>query len=114
MKMVAASKLRRAQNTLVAARPYARAMNGLLRHLVTKIDHSVHPLLQRREVRRVLVVAVSGDRGMCGAFNGNIIKATVEFVKTRYPELGNEQRGIRLVTIGKKISDVCSKRRYDI
>lgn len=114
MKMVAASKLRRAQNSLVATRPYARAMNGLLRHLVTKIDPSVHPLLQSRELTRVLVLVVSGDRGMCGTFNGNIMKAAAEFVHTRYPELKKEQHGIRLVPIGKKISDFCSKRGYDI
>jgi F-type H+-transporting ATPase subunit gamma len=114
MKMVAASKLRRAQNTLVATRPYARAMNGLLRHLVTKIDPAVHPLLQTREAKRALVLVVSGDRGMCGAFNSNIMKAAVEFVKTRHPELKTEQHGLRLVAIGKKISDFCSKRGFDV
>jgi F-type H+-transporting ATPase subunit gamma len=114
MKMVAASKLRRAQNSLVATRPYARAMNDLFRHLVTKIDPSVHPLLQTRDVKRVLVLVVSGDRGMCGAFNSNIVKATVEFINTRYPELREEQHGIRLLTIGKKISDFCSKRGYNV
>ncbi len=63
MKMVAAAKLRRAQEALISTRPYARKMNELLRHLVTKVDLSIHPLLQEREVKRVVLVVVSGDRG---------------------------------------------------
>ncbi|MBF8248100.1 MAG: ATP synthase F1 subcomplex gamma subunit, partial [Bacteroidetes bacterium] len=58
MKMVAAAKLRRAQEAIVAARPYARKMNELLRHLVTKIDPQLNPLLQTREVKKVAVIVV--------------------------------------------------------
>jgi F-type H+-transporting ATPase subunit gamma len=112
MKMVAAAKLRRAQGTLVSARPYARKMNELLRHLVTKIDPSVHPLLQEREIKRVLLIVVSGDRGMCGAFNGNIIKAAVDHIHTQYQSFLKEPDGVRLITVGKKATDFFLKKNY--
>jgi F-type H+-transporting ATPase subunit gamma len=114
MKMVAASKLRRAQEALISARPYARKMNELLRHLVTKVDPAVHPLFLEREVHRVLLVVVSGDRGMCGAFNGNIIKAAVDHVNTHYSNLLQEPNGVRIVTVGKKATDFFSKRNYNL
>ena len=114
MKMVAAAKLRRAQEALVSARPYARKMSELLRHLVTKVDPSIHPLLQQREMKRVLLVVVSGDRGMCGAFNGNIIKAAVDHINTQYQNFLNEPNGVRIVTVGKKATDFFSKRNYNV
>ena len=114
MKMVAAAKLRRAQDALVSARPYARKMYELLRHLVTKVDPSIHPLLQTRETKKVVLVVVSGDRGMCGAFNGNIIKAAVDHLNTHYSNLLNEPGGIRIVTVGKKATDFFSKRKYNL
>ena len=112
--MVAAAKLRRAQDALVSARPYARKMNELLRHLVTKVDLSIHPLLQEREVKRVVLVVVSGDRGMCGAFNGNIIKAAVDYLNTHYSSLLKEPDGVRIVTVGKKATDYFLKRNYNL
>ena len=114
MKMVSAAKLRRAQEALVSARPYARKMNELLKHLVTKVDPSIHPLLREREVHRVVLVVVSGDRGMCGAFNGNIIKAAVDHVNTYYSNLLQEPNGVRIVTVGKKATDFFSKRNYNL
>jgi len=114
MKMVAAAKLRRAQEALISARPYARKMNELLRHLVTKVDPTIHPLLQTREVKRVVLVVVSGDRGMCGAFNGNIIKAAIDHLHTHYANLLNEPDGVRIVTVGKKATDFFSKRKYNL
>jgi F-type H+-transporting ATPase subunit gamma len=114
MKMVAAAKLRRAQEALVSARPYSRKMNELLRRLVTKIDLSIHPLLKEREVNRVLLVVVSGDRGMCGAFNGNVIKAAIDHMNTQYKHLLKERDGVRIVTVGKKSTDFFSKRNYTL
>jgi F-type H+-transporting ATPase subunit gamma len=112
MKMVAAAKLRRAQDALISTRPYARKMNELLRHLVTKVDPSIHPLLKEREVKRVLLVVVSGDRGMCGAFNGNIVKAAVDHLNMHYAPLLKQPEGVRIVTVGKKATDFLSKRNY--
>lgn len=114
MKMVAAVKLRRAQEALISARPYARKMNELLRHLVTKVDPSIHPLLLEREVKRVVLVVVSGDRGMCGAFNGNIIKAAVDYLNTNYSNFLKEPDGVRIVTIGKKATDFFLKKNYNL
>jgi F-type H+-transporting ATPase subunit gamma len=112
MKMVAAAKLRRSQEALLATRPYARKMNELLRHLVTKLDSSVHPLLQPREVKKVLLVIVTGDRGMCGAFNGNIIKAATLHLENQYAENFKQSGGIRVITVGKKSADAFSKKKY--
>jgi F-type H+-transporting ATPase subunit gamma len=112
MKMVAAAKLRRAQEALVSTRPYARKMNELIRRLVTKIDLSIHPLLKEREVKRVMLVVVSGDRGMCGAFNGNVIKAATDHINSKYQHLLKEPDGVRIVTVGKKSTDFFSKQNY--
>ena len=114
MKMVAAAKLRRAQEALVSARPYARKLNELLQHLVTKVDPSIHPLLHEREVKRVVLVVVSGDRGMCGAFNGNIVKAAIDHLNTQYSNLLKEPDGVRIVTVGKKATDFFLKRNYNL
>ena len=114
MKMVAAAKLRRAQESLISARPYARKMNELLRHLVTKMNPSIHPLLQEREVKRVVLVVVSGDRGMCGAFNGNIIKAAVDHLNTHYSNLLKKPEGVRIVPVGKKATDYFLKNNYSL
>ncbi len=114
MKMVAAAKLRRAQEALVSTRPYARKMNELLQHLVTKIDPSIHPLLKEREIKRVVVVVVSGDRGMCGAFNSNIMKAAIDHIQTSYAHLLNKPNAVRIVTIGKKATDFFSKQKYTL
>ncbi len=112
--MVAAAQFRRAQESLVSTRPYARKMNDLLRYLVTKVDLSLHPLLQEREIKRVLLVVISGDRGLCGAFNSNIIKAALDHLNEKYAHLQKEPDSIRLMTIGKKITDFLSKKNYNI
>jgi F-type H+-transporting ATPase subunit gamma len=106
--------LRRSQEALIATRPYARKLNELLRHLVTKMDPSLHPLFHEREVKKVMLVVVSGDRGMCGAFNGNIIKAAVDHIQTKYQNYLKEPDGVRLVTVGKKATDFFSKSNYNL
>jgi F-type H+-transporting ATPase subunit gamma len=108
MKMVAAARLRRAQEAIVSTRPYARKMGELLRHLVTKVDVSLNPLLVGREKKNVLLVVVTADRGLCGSFNSNIIKATIQHVRT--------QRNVtlKLLTIGRKGSDYFGKRPYSV
>src|ERR1700761_5852267 len=78
MKMVAASKLRRAQERMMAARPYANEMQRVLASLSSRVDPSAHPLLESRELTtasRTLVIIVTADKGLCGSFNTNIIKA---------------------------------------
>jgi F-type H+-transporting ATPase subunit gamma len=114
MKMVAAARFRRAQESLVSTRPYARKMNELLRHLVTKIDLFLHPLLQEREIKRVLLVIISGDRGMCGAFNSNIINAALDYLNTKYADLQKIPDAVQIMTIGKKATDFLSKKNHII
>ena len=78
MKMVAASKLRRAQERIMNARPYAQQMQRVLDSVASRVDPSIHPLLRVREPRpdsRTLVIVVTGDKGLCGSFNTNVIKA---------------------------------------
>src|SRR6476660_9825263 len=83
MKMVAASKLRRAQERIMAARPYAVQMQRVLSSVASRVDPAIHPLLTIREPRpdsRTLVVVVTGDKGLCGSFNTNVIKAAGAYV----------------------------------
>ena len=81
--MVAASKLRRAQERIMNARPYAVQMQRVLGSVAARVDPSIHPLLQTRELRpepKTLVIVVTGDKGLCGSFNTNVIKAGAAFV----------------------------------
>src|SRR6058998_739938 len=83
MKMVAASKLRRAQERIMSARPYATQMQRVLTSVAGRVDPSVHPLLSIRAPRpgaKTLVIIVTGDKGLCGSFNTNVIKAAGAFI----------------------------------
>ena len=83
MKMVAASKLRRAQERIINARPYAAQMQRVLSSVATRVDPSIHPLLTVREPRpdnKTLVIVVTGDKGLCGSFNTNSIKAGAAYI----------------------------------
>src|ERR1700674_3684375 len=75
MKMVAAAKLRRAQDRAIAARPYAKALRDVLASVSTRVREIQHPLLGEREEKKVAVVVVAGDRGLAGAFNSNVNRA---------------------------------------
>ncbi len=112
--MVAAAKFRRAQDTLIAIRPYARKLDEILKRFVAKIDISAHPLLIKRDVKRVLLVVISGDRGLCGGFNSNVAKEAVEHIKKNYSSLNAENYGVRIVTIGKKCTDFFQKKNFPI
>ena len=113
MKMVAAAKLRRAQDAVVAARPYARKMKELLQHLAGVVDVTTNPLFAERPVSRVAIVVVTADRGLCGAFNSNIIRAAAAHIRTKYDAL-NAAGNVTLITIGRKGSDFFTKNRYAI
>jgi F-type H+-transporting ATPase subunit gamma len=109
MKMVAAAKLRRAQERMFAARPYAGGLRQVLASVATRVDISAHPLLQRREPERnVVVVVVTADRGLCGAFNANVIRAAQNFIRE------NAFEGVELLTIGRKASDFFRRRTIPI
>lgn len=112
--MVAAAKLRRAQEGIVAARPYARKINELLRHLVSQVDPSLNRLFAVREVKRVAIIVVTADRGLCGAFNANILKTAEQEMKTTYKSLLSSSYGVRLIAVGKKAFEYFKKRNYQL
>ena len=98
MKMVSAAKLRRAQENVVAARPYALKMGEVLQSLAGNLEGDLHPLLEKRDARKLLLVVVTSDRGLCGGFNSNLCKAGERFIKEKDAEF--EQ--ISVMTVGRK------------
>jgi len=113
MKMVAAAKLRRAQVAVIAARPYARKMLELLQHLAPGLDLGPASLFSARPVARVALVVVTADRGMCGAFNANLVKAVERHVEEKYGERPGRER-VTLFCIGRKGADFFTKRHYNL
>src|SRR6185295_5813674 len=79
MKMVSAAKLRRAQEAIFAARPYARRMQEVLNSVASRAEPTVHPLLWERGQERQLLVVITADKGLCGGFNANILRPAVRF-----------------------------------
>jgi len=113
MKMVAAAKLRRAQDAVIAARPYARKMKELLNHLAARVDVNVHPHFAVRPVKKAAIIVVTADRGLCGAFNSNLIRAAAAHSKQQYGEL-QASGAVKLICVGKKGFDFFSRRGYPI
>ena len=114
MKMVAAAKLRRAQERAVMARPYAKKLKEMLGSLSVKVDTSLNPLLSARsEVNKVLVILVTADRGLCGAFNTNAIKLAHKIIHEDYAAL-HSKGGVSLICAGSRGFDFFRKREYKI
>ncbi|MEA3241545.1 MAG: ATP synthase F1 subunit gamma [Pseudomonadota bacterium] len=101
MQMVAASKLKRAQDSVVAARPYAIKMSDVLASLALRTESGKHPLLEHREEKNVELIVMTSDRGLCGGFNHNVIKASENFITGKQGEYEN----ILLSVVGKKVRD---------
>lgn len=108
MQMVAASKLKRAQEMVAAAGPYAEKLRLLMGEVSRSTSGVSHPLLVQRPVERTCVVVMTSDKGLCGAYNANIINRAMGFIKPLRPE------SVRLVAIGKKANDFFKKRPYEI
>jgi F-type H+-transporting ATPase subunit gamma len=107
MKMVAASKLRRAHEKVVATRPFAREARRVLESIASRVDHTSHPLLTRRPgavAGPTMVIVISSDRGLCGSFNTNIIKAAGAFLRD------NAGRPMSFGLVGRKGRDQLSRR----
>ena len=113
MKMVAAAKMRRATERIIAARPYAKKLNEMLLHLSEQVDVTKYPQFESREVKSVAIVIVTSDRGLCGAFNSNIIKAAVNHINTPYADMNAEGK-VKLICVGKKAADFFGKRSYNV
>ncbi len=108
--MVAAAKLRRAQERMQKARAYAHSLDEMMGHVSAKVDHALHPLLAEREPRKVAVVVMSGDRGLAGSFNTNIIRRAANEVQS-LRESGAE---VQLICVGRKGYEFFNKRNYPL
>ncbi len=106
MKMVAAAKLRRAQDAALRARPYAEALDAMLSRLTAGEADASHPLLASRPVKKVEVLVMTSDRGLCGGFNSNIIRRLQRFIVDH----GDQYEVIRVSTIGRRGRDFAKKR----
>ena len=112
MKMVSSSKLRRAQERIVRSRPYAQEMLRVFNNLATRVEASTHPLLtDDPHAGRTLLVVISADRGLCGSFNTNVLKTTVQYV-TEHP--GDPGREVALALVGRKSRDFFMRRGFDV
>lgn len=113
MKMVSAARLRRAQENIINARPYSRKIAEVLSNLLSIEKNLVNPLFEKREVKKVAIVIVTSDRGLCGAFNMNVIREAELTIKSNFAEM-NEAGNVLLYCAGKKGVDYFSKRNYKI
>jgi F-type H+-transporting ATPase subunit gamma len=111
MKMIAASRLKRAQDRVIAARPFAQRMLKVLNGLVSRVDQDAHPLLRipPRGSGRPLLLVITADRGLCGSFNSNVIKAAGQFILNEAPG-----RDIALGLVGRKGRDFFRRRGFDV
>lgn len=110
MKMVAAAKLKRAQDRILSSRPYAHKLREVMANLSRRVNRAAHPLLTKRAGNKVEVLVVTSDRGLCGAFNANILRKAVEFIRQQ------EARGNRVAVslVGRKSRDFFRRRDWPI
>jgi len=108
MEMVAASKLKRAQELVQAAGPYAEKLRMMMSDVGKSASGVMHPLLAQREVERTCVVVMASDKGLCGAYNANAIGKAMEYLRSE------REDAVRLVLIGKKANDFFKRRPYEI
>ncbi len=108
MNMVAAAKLRRAQENIINARPYAYKMKNVLNDIAVLADPNIHPLLEQREIKKICFVVVAGDRGLCGGFNSNVLRRA----ESVYNEYNEFERSV--LAVGKKSRDFLKNRKYPV
>jgi F-type H+-transporting ATPase subunit gamma len=110
MKMVAAAKLRKAQDSIIQMRPYSKKLEGIMSNISSANDDTANnPFAQERAIQKVLIIAITSDRGLCGAFNSNIMKATNALIEERYA--AQARRGdVEILTIGRKGYEYYTKR----
>jgi F-type H+-transporting ATPase subunit gamma len=108
MKFVSAARLRKAQDRVIAARPYARQMVAVLNSLATRVPEQAHPLLAKRGDEKIELVVITADRGLCGAYNTNIIRHAVEFL------VMHSDQKVELNILGKRARDFFRRRPYAV
>jgi len=108
MKMISAAKLRRAQEAIFAARPYARLMGQVLNSMASRADPDYHPLLRQKGDDKILLVVITADKGLCGAFNASIVRAAARFLEER------KGRQLQLGLVGRKGRDFFKRRQFAV
>lgn len=108
MKFVSAARLRKAQERVIAARPYAQQMLAVLNSLATRVPEQSHPLLAQRHDNRIELVVITADKGLCGAYNTNILRNAVEFI------LVHKEAAIDLNILGRRGRDFFRRRSYTV
>jgi F-type H+-transporting ATPase subunit gamma len=106
MKFVAAARLRRAQEAALAARPYAKELARVLRSIMSRIEQPEHPLLAQRPEEKILVIVLSGERGLAGAFNSNILRRATELLRA------NKDKKLSIIPVGKKGRDALRRAGF--
>ncbi|MFO7865408.1 MAG: ATP synthase F1 subunit gamma [Candidatus Aminicenantes bacterium] len=109
MKTVATAKFKQAQRNVLSGRPYWHNIPFLLQQIITSADRSCHPLLAKRKEKRILVLVMTSDKGLCGAFNANLLGETRQFLKEK-----SEHADIRLILIGKKACQFFKRQNYPV
>jgi F-type H+-transporting ATPase subunit gamma len=113
MKMVSAAKLKRATSAIIQLRPYANKMKDILSNLSASMDGSNSPYTLEREPNKVLIISISSNRGLAGAFNMNVIKMTNNLISDKYSDQ-LRKGNVHIVAIGKKVQDFYEKRKYTV
>ena len=109
MKLVSAAKLRRAQNAIFNLKPYSNKLNAILQNLSDSVEISEeHPLFAQRDPEKVALIAITSNRGLCGAFNSNIIKEIHRLISEEYAQSFRNEK-LKLITIGKKATEQLQK-----
>ena len=110
MRVVAAARLRRAQENILATRPFAEKFNAILSHLIAQIENPTHPLLENRELKNVCLISIGADRGLCGSFNSNVIRGTTERAQ-HYQDGG---AAVKIICVGRRTRDYFARRDYEV
>ncbi len=108
MQMVAASKMKRAQDVVISARPYAEKIAEVLAHLAERHPEYQHPFLIERDVKSICVIVITSDKGLCGGLNGNLLRDLVRFIQA------NSDKKLKFITIGRKGSSFLKRLDIDI
>lgn len=114
MKMVSAAKLRRAQDAIIQMRPYATKLNQMIATVSSNTEVGASsPYTTVREVNNVLIILVTADRGLCGAFNANVVKAAVALINEKY-SVQSAKGNVKVMALGKKGAEAFARRKVEI
>jgi len=112
MKLVAASKLRRAQDAIVKLRPYANKLRSIMQNVSQGVEENEEIMLytEVRKIEKVLLIPIASNKGLCGAFNGNVIKTVINLVENDYKEYYNS-KNLDIISIGKKVGELLKSKK---